>query len=117
MIRVYTEQFGHTPDHAHSHYVGADAVACLLPGASRAHNFTTSTTSRIQVSCRHSLTLPLVGECSEMTLQSLASTSGAHTPQGPLAPHLTPVELRGRRLPRGRDRPIGRERRRTKGIQ
>jgi len=32
MIRVYTEQFGASPDRAHSHYVGLDAIACFLRG-------------------------------------------------------------------------------------
>jgi uncharacterized protein YbcI len=32
MMRVYTEQFGRTPARAHSHYVGADAIACFLRG-------------------------------------------------------------------------------------
>ena len=29
---VYAEQFGRRPARAHSHYVGADAVACFLLG-------------------------------------------------------------------------------------
>jgi uncharacterized protein YbcI len=32
MMRVYTEQFGREPSRAHSHYVGADAIACFLRG-------------------------------------------------------------------------------------
>jgi uncharacterized protein YbcI len=32
MMRVYTEQFGRKPARAHSHYVGADAIACFLRG-------------------------------------------------------------------------------------
>jgi len=32
MMRVYTEQFGREPERAHSHYVGADSVACFLRG-------------------------------------------------------------------------------------
>jgi uncharacterized protein YbcI len=32
MMRVYSEQFGRAPARAHSHYVGADAIACFLRG-------------------------------------------------------------------------------------
>jgi uncharacterized protein YbcI len=32
MMLVYTEQFGREPDRAHSHYVGADSIACFLRG-------------------------------------------------------------------------------------
>jgi uncharacterized protein YbcI len=32
MMRVYAQQFGTSPERAHSHYVGVDAVACFLRG-------------------------------------------------------------------------------------
>jgi uncharacterized protein YbcI len=32
MMRVYTEQFGRTPDRAHTHYVDEDSIACFLRG-------------------------------------------------------------------------------------
>lgn len=32
MMHVYAEQFGREPARAHSHYVGADAIACFLRG-------------------------------------------------------------------------------------
>ncbi len=32
MMGVYTEQFGHEPARAHSHYIDSDSIACFLRG-------------------------------------------------------------------------------------
>jgi uncharacterized protein YbcI/anti-anti-sigma regulatory factor len=32
VLRVYEQQFGRRPDHAHSHYAGEDTIACFLQG-------------------------------------------------------------------------------------
>jgi uncharacterized protein YbcI len=32
MARIYKEQLGRGPDRVHSHYAGADAIACFLEG-------------------------------------------------------------------------------------